>query len=217
MTVRQATKDDLEDLSTLFARSFHPVSPYMRRTFPDTQTMRHWWKQVHKYAILDPEVTLMVVLRNNAIIAMARWRYYPRLPHEPLAVNAIDADADLTNPEGDLSAGTWTLLKSSPDTNTEMYKAMMVFMQEVHIKYMSGKPHYLIELLATAHEAQGTGAGRLLLEELAKRADKQSVETIVETNNLVVEFYEKLGYEIRERKMMPGDLDYEEFALIRAP
>lgn len=159
----------------------------------------------------------MIVLRDDVAIAMARWRYYPDLPQQAAKVNVPPGLAEMVKPDGDLSAGTWTMLNSCADTNTEMYEAMMDYMHEIYYKFMSGKPHYLIELLGTAHEAQGTGAGRLLLETLAREADERGVETFVQTNNIVVKFYEKMGYMIRERKMMPGNLKYEEFALVRTP
>jgi len=180
--------------------------------------MRDWWKQVHNYAILDPELTLMVVTSetsNGAIVAMGRWRYYPELPHQPIAVDG--PAANLARSDGDLSAGSWTLLKTCPDTDSELYDPMAVFMAETHTSLMGNRPHYLIELVGTVHEAQGMGAGRLLLQEINRMADQLGVEIFVETNNIVVKFYEKIGYEIQERLMMPGGLGYEEFILTRSP
>ena len=143
LDIRPATIHDLEELSTVHARSFHPVSPYMRRVFPDTQRMRDWWKDVHNYAINDPELTLMVVTsktRNGAIVAMGRWRYYPKLPHQAIAVDG--QAADLARSDGDLSAGSWTLLKTCTDTDIELYDAMAVFLAETHTNLMRSRPHY---------------------------------------------------------------------------
>ena len=218
LIIRPATLDDVDELVDVYFRAFHPVSPFMVRAFPDTTQMRSWWAQLHRYAVLDPEVTLMIVTsksRNGAIVAMARRRYFPTLPHHPIALEG--PDADFARPDGDLSAGTWTLCKMCPDINVEMFEAMMAFMAQAHTQLMTGKRHFLIELVGVAHEAQGQGAGRLLLEDINRRADDLGVEVFVETNNLVVDFYEKMEYKILDRLMMPGGLQYEEFNLLRLP
>ena len=218
LTIRPATLDDVDELVDVYFRAFHPVSPFMVHTFPDTPQMRSWWAQLHRYAILDPEVTLMIVTsksRNGAIVAMARRRYFPTLPHQATALEG--PDADFVRPDGDLSAGSWTLCKMCPDIDAEMFEAMMGFMAQAHTRLMTGKRHFLIELVGVVHEAQGQGAGRLLLEEVNQRADDLGLEVFVETNNLVVDFYEKMGYKILDRLMMPGEIEYEEFNLIRLP
>jgi ribosomal protein S18 acetylase RimI-like enzyme len=210
LTVREAELSDLDELSTLFQRSFHPTSPYMRRTFPDSERMRQWWRAVNEFAILDPDVRLMVVTsarREESIVAYGRWRFYADQRPKPLT-----SDSGPT-----LSAGTWTLMGPPPEGEMELFHGFADFLGEMHHRYMSGKAHYLLELVGTIQEAQGTGAGRALMDALGIEADAKRVEIFVETNNLVVDFYKKLGWMVQEEKAMPGGLGYTEFILLRYP
>lgn len=219
LSLRVATYADLGELSTLFARSFHPVSPYMRRLFPDTTLMRSWWKQVFAHAIADPEVTLMVVTstsREDAIVALGRWRFFPEYPHDPVKVDG--PEAEILKPDGDLSAGSWTLLKTCEETDQfiESYDAMISFLALGLQTYMKDRPKgfYHIELVGTVHEAKGLGAGRLIIDEVKKMAKEKGVDVFVETNNIVLKFYEKLGFELEDKLMMPDKFDYEENVLV---
>ncbi|ETN37123.1 uncharacterized protein HMPREF1541_08113 [Cyphellophora europaea CBS 101466] len=222
LKVRPATTSDLDQLSTIFTRSFHPVSPYMRRTFPDTAAMRAWWRSLYTTALADPEATLMVVTtepsgNDDSVIALGQWRFFPDYPHRPPRLELESATSAQLDPNGNLAAGTWSLLRSCEDTDLELYRGMTGFLAEMHGKMMAGTPHYNMELLATVQEAKGKGAGRLLVEELGRVADAKGVVAFVETNNIVVEFYRKMGWVVKEQLAMPGGVGYEEYILVREP
>jgi GNAT superfamily N-acetyltransferase len=210
LTIREAELSDLDDLSTLFQRSFHPKSPYMRRTFPDSRGMRQWWRAANEFAILDPDVRLLVVTsekRIGGIVAYARCRFYT--DQTPTAMTSCSGE--------DLSAGTWTLMGPPPEGELELFQAMADFLGEMHHMHMAGRAHYLLELVGTIQEAQGEGAGRILMDALGAEADERGVEIFVETNNMVVDFYKKLGWMVKDERAMPGDLGYVEFVLVRYP
>ena len=78
-----------------------------------------------------------------------------------------------------------------------------------------GRMHYLIELVATSHQYKGSGAGRLLLEWVCTEADKEGLPVFVETNQDIVKFYERSGFEVVETLSMPGGFGYEEYIMVR--
>ena len=123
----------------------------------------------------------------------------------------------LVRNDGDLSAGTWSLLSLTPDHDHELCKSFIDFLAQTRKSYMATRPHILLELVLTVHKRKGSGAGRMLVQTLCEEADREGLEIFVETNGPIVAFYEKFGFAVRDRLMMPGGLGYEEAILIRKP
>ena len=66
----EAQESNVESLSTIFARSFHPVNPFMRRVLPDTAQMRQWWSQIFTVEVQDPACKVLTVLDPDTGIAI---------------------------------------------------------------------------------------------------------------------------------------------------
>ncbi|KAL0562788.1 hypothetical protein V5O48_019290 [Marasmius crinis-equi] len=191
-------------MAPIFARSFHPVSPYMVRAFPDTHVIESWWESVHNYSITSPDISIHVVTHGEHIVALARWRF-----------SSSTWDTEEPETPGDLTSGTWSLIPLSSGHDEELCKSMIDFMGVTRKSYMSGRPHILLELVLCAHEYKGIGAGRLLVEQCIREADERGLEIFVETNGAIVKFYEKFGFKEKERVVMPGGYGYEEIILLR--
>lgn len=198
LELQPVTASDLPEVATVFPRSFHPISSFMRQAMPDTPVVRKWWIDVHQGALSDPDVHLMKVIdkdNDGAIIAICRWR---------------------TDRQGNcVDAGTWSQFQLSEDHDHELCNAFIVFMAEQRPLLMAGRPHIFIELLLTVHEHKGKGAGKMLIQQLCKDADEAELECFVETNKDVVTFYEQLGFKLEKKAEMPGGHGYEEFILIK--
>ena len=198
LSVQQVDTVDLPELSTLFARSFHPNSPYMRQAIPDTPITRAWWTKTNEYALRDPQVRLYkaVDLNTGYIVAACRWR-----------VSDLDA-------HDELDAGTWSNVPLSDDHDHFLCAAFIEFMAQQRSIIMKGRSHILIELLMTAHKAKGMGAGTMLVMALLEEADSARLPVFVETNGGVVSFYRQLGFNVIQQAVMPGG-EYVEYSMVR--
>lgn len=177
----------------------------MQKAFPDTPLIREYWAKANSYALNDPDVRLMVVFNNSAIsermIAVARFGAPP---------------ADTSAPQV-LDCGTWSRIPWTADHDAESLNTATAFQALGRQKAMTGKRHYFIELLATTHECKGMGAGKMLINWVCEQADKENVSVFVDTNKDVVKFYEKFGFVVYEKMVMPGEIAYQQYLLIRPP
>ncbi|KAG7100116.1 hypothetical protein E1B28_001896 [Marasmius oreades] len=233
LTLRRAELADVKEMATIFPRSFHPNSEYMRTAIPDTPIVQTWWEAVHSYSVSAPDVALYVVTASKhkeegehkkdkeeeeeEIIALARWRFSSSTwdSEVPCAEISRVSESTTLKPTGDLSAGTWTFLPLSPDHNEVLSKSFIGFMASARKNHVCNRAHIIIELVACAHEFKGLGAGRILVEQCIREADQRGMEVFVETNGPIGKFYEKFGFMERERVGMPGGMGYEEIILVR--
>ncbi|KAJ8073460.1 hypothetical protein PM082_011736 [Marasmius tenuissimus] len=214
--IRQAEPTDTKEMSPLFASSFHPVSPYIKRAMPDTPVVEAWWEAIHNYSVTSPDISIHVVTCADEIVALGRWRFSsPTWDTEPIEGSQPDSENSNLAFTSDTSAGTWSLFGFSPDHDEEMCKSLIDFLGVTRKSYMSGRAHVLLELVLCAHEYKGVGAGRMLVEQCVREADERGLEIFVETNGPIVKFYEKFGFEVKERLVMPGGYGYEEIILVR--
>lgn len=204
LAVQPVASTDLPELTTIFTKSFHPVSSYMRQAIPDTALTRRWWNDVNEVALNDPEVRLIKAVdsvRDDRLVAIARYRIAAR--------KLTTGDAN--------DSGTWSKLPLTKDHDLELCTAFMDFMGNARKDHMEGRRHVFIELLATDHDFKGQGAGRLLVERICEDADLEGLECFVETNSDIVPFYEKFGFMVKEEKEMPGRFGYREFIMVKSP
>lgn len=156
-------------------------------------------------AIEDPEVRLIKVVSQSAgneqIAALARYRIAAR--------REVSGEIE--------DCGTWSKVPFTIDHDRTLCDAFMEFMGRARADYMADKRHLFIELVATAHDFKGQGAGRLLVERICADADEEGLECFVETNRDIVGFYERFGFGLREERDMPGGLGYTEFIMVRSP
>ena len=132
-TLSLARESDLPQLISIFPRSFHPTSPYMKAAIPETPIIADWWRHVHCTAINASSVQLLQVKANlpagqgeeeSEVIAICRWRLPGSLEIE------------------ETRAGYWSLIPLSPDHNDELYNAFTKPLGDYRLKLMGDRPHY---------------------------------------------------------------------------
>ena len=175
----------------------------MRRAQPDTPLVRSYWDKTNAYALNDPDVRLMVVIDKSCqpecIVTLGR---FTTPPSDPSKAQILDA-------------GAWSQVPLTVDHDAAMCNAFIDFIVLCRQTAMTGTKHYFIELLATSHEYKGSGAGRLLMDWLCAEADRNAAAVFVETNTDIVKFYQRFGFDVFERLIMPGEYKYEEWVLVR--
>ena len=191
--VIEARESDIDSLTTILARSFHPTNPYIKKTLPDTPKVREWWYQIFEYEINDPSCHPLIALdpdteKDIGILTMR-----------------------LMEPE-DRGAGTWTLFPCTEDHDEGMYESMVNSMVEHRERLMLGRKHYLIGLFGVDHGFKGKGVGSALLRRACEIAC--GVDVFVQANANAKGFYERMGFKVEGKAVMPED-GYEEYMLVR--
>lgn len=80
---------------------------------------------------------------------------------------------------------------------------------------MMGQAHFVIELFGVDHSVKGYGLGKMLLTKACEIADEAGLPIFVMANASAQGIYPKVGFELRDVKVLPGELKYEEFMLVR--
>lgn len=123
----EANDTDLPALSSIFAKSFHPVSSFMKQAIPDTLQTSQWWSEMYSFGLNDPEVQIMKVVdaaADKRIVALAQWRLPARL--RAMAVNA----------------GSWSAVPLTGDHDKVLCNAFIGLMAEQRRAVMQDRPHY---------------------------------------------------------------------------
>ncbi|KAK5115283.1 hypothetical protein LTR62_001483 [Meristemomyces frigidus] len=191
------TKDHLPSLSTISARAFHPVNPYWRRAIPDTPLTRDWWIKVFTDYI------------NNEY-SYALTATDPQEPNKVLGVLLLSY-----NDPSAKRAGTWADFEITPDHDAEAAAAMLGAGADAHPRLMKGNSHLVVEFFGVDHAFKGHGIGQKLLRKACEIAGGGGYDTFVCANGSAAGFYERFGFEVRERKVMPGEEKYVECMMVR--
>ena len=82
---------------------------------------------------------------------------------------------------------------------------------------MMGRPHFVVELLGVDHETKGLGLGKKLLLRACEVADEAGLPVFVMANASAKGIYQhpEIGFELRDVKVLPGEMQYEEYILMR--
>ena len=123
----EADYTDIPALSSVFSKSFHPVSSFMKQAIPDTLQISQWWNEVNLFALNDPQTRIMKVVDTAAegrIVALARWG----LP----AGEKVMA----------VGAGCWCTVPLTADHDEALCDAFIGFMAECRREVMQDRPHY---------------------------------------------------------------------------
>lgn len=198
VTVIEARPSDVESLTTILPRSFHPVNPYIKKTLPDTPSVREWWSRLFLNEIEDPACNVLIAL-------------------DPATGKDIGIlNLRLLGPE-ERGVGLWTdpTFELSPDIDREMLQAMVDSMIEWREKLMMGKPNFLIELFGAEHGWKGKGVGTKLLRRAVEIADQRGYDVFVQANGSAKGFYERVGFKCEAEVVMPGEAKYSEFMMVR--
>ena len=196
LKVVEAHQSNVESLSTIFARSFHPVNAFMRRVIPDTVLMRQWWMQLFTAELQDPACKVLTVLEPETGVAIGILLLRLHGPQET-------------------GSGIWTMCDVTEDHDRESYNHMIDGMTEHRERTMLGKPHFLLELFGVDHAYKGKGIGHKLLAHACAIADTADHETFVQANASAKEFYISHGFEEKGENVIKGKPDYVESMLVR--
>ena len=127
---------DVPALSSIFSKSFHPVSSFMKQAIPDTLQILQWWSEVNTLALNDPEFRIMKVVDTAAdrrIVAYARWRL-------PAAARPMTVDA-----------GGWSAMPLTAYHDEALCNAFINFMAEQRRTLMQNRPHYCKSSVHSCH------------------------------------------------------------------
>lgn len=196
IVVIEARPSDIISLTTIVARSFHPVNPYIKKTLPDTPGVRQWWSQIFSEESNDPSCHLLTAIDTST--------------DKDIGVLTLR----LLGPD-DRGVGFWTIYDWPPDFEHDMCKAMIDSMLENREKLMMGRPHYLIELFGAEQQWKGYGVGKKLLSRACEIADANEHDIFVQANGSAKGFYEQLGFRCEGEATMPGERKYMEYMMVR--
>lgn len=191
-----ANASHLDSLSTIVARSFHPVNAYIRSVWPDTAAIRQYWINLFRKEIDSPNAHTLVLVEEKT--------------NDVLGVLALRLMA-----EDERGSGMWREDETAADMNVNAYIHMVDAMTTCREQCMLGQSHFLIQLFGVDHKAKGLGLGKMLLTRACDIAAEEGHETFVQANVYAKDFYQKQGFVLKEVVMLPGDDKYEEFMLVR--
>ena len=83
---------------------------------------------------------------------------------------------------------------------------------------MRGQPHFVVEMFGVDHETQGSGLGTKMLLKACEIADEAGLPVFVMANASAKGIYQhpEIGFELRDVKVLPGEMQYEEYMLVRS-
>ena len=194
--VTEARRSDLDSLSTILPRSFHPVNSYQRTAQPDTPKIREWYRRMFEDEINDQSCHPIVAIdptTNKDVGVLTLRRMEP----------------------GEKGAGFWTMSPLTDDHNKDICHAFIDVMAEWRERLMGDRRHYHIELFGTEHEYKGKGVGSKMLKRACEIADKAGEDVFVHANASGVGFYEKFGFTNEGELVMPGEEKYMETFMVR--
>lgn len=191
-----ARKSDIKSLTTIVPRAFHPINPYVKKALPDTPLLRAYWAHIFKEEIDDISC-------------------HPLIAADPTTDEVIGVlTLRLCGPDYH-GSGFWTDYAWTSDHDAEMWRPAIDGMVEYIEKLMRGRSFYLLELFGADYAYKGKGVGSKLLQKACDIADAAGLEIFVQANGSAKGFYQKFGFRLEAEKIMPGDIEYAEYMMIR--
>ncbi|KAK5124679.1 hypothetical protein LTR85_001392 [Meristemomyces frigidus] len=194
--VVEAELSNVASLSTIVPRSFHPVNPYIKKVFPNTALIRQWWSTIFSDEIQDPSCKVLTAVD----------------PDDGTTIGVLTLR--LLGPN-DRGSGFWTMYDLTEDHDKIAYRPMIAGMTEHRERTMLGKPHFLIEAFGVDDAHKGLQIGKKLLSRACQIADEAGYETFVQANASARNCYCKLGFVEQGKSVMPGEVEYVEYMLVR--
>lgn len=196
-TVRHATTDDIPSLTTIVPRAFHPTNPYILKLFPNTPALQQWWSNIFASKISNPKTSHLLTAcsseTTDSLGLLSMQHFSPT----------------------DTGAGLYTSFPPTPDHDASSYTAVASGLARAREEMVAGSEHFVIELFGVDHAAKGLGLGLLLLRKACEIADAAGLPIFVMANASAQGIYPRVGFELRRVEVMPGELKYEEFMLVR--
>jgi GNAT superfamily N-acetyltransferase len=198
--VHSATSSNLPSLATIVPRSFHPTNPYILKLLPNTPAVRQWWTKIFTAKIQSPTTShlLTAVSPSNASETLG-----------VLSMQLLGSD--------ERGAGLWSTFPPTPDHDEAAYADVASGLAKAREGLMAGQAHFVIELFGVDHEIKGFGLGKMLLLRACEIADEAGLAIFVMANASAKGIYQhpEIGFELRDVKVLPGELQYEEYMLVR--
>ena len=133
-----ADLQDLESLSTIFPRSFHPVNAFQKRSIPDTSLVRQWWIETYTRVFSSSSREEVLVVRDSAMQEVDHTR--PR--EEGKGHNVIGVIRLRRFEPGEKGAGFWTeMMPLTRDHDGPSCMGFIVPMAEQRFKLLGDTPH----------------------------------------------------------------------------
>ncbi|KAK6007815.1 hypothetical protein QM012_004629 [Aureobasidium pullulans] len=192
LRLEYATAEDAEAIAPLFALSFHDHA-YFRRMLPDTTESRSAWANVFQFACKDPYTICLKITddKTGKIISHGRWVK----PKEQIKAEQPGHEEE-----------RWSAL--DPYLDAETADALFGSFAKNRQEMMEERRHYYMELLMTAGEFKGRGAGGMILEYGTALADEEQVECYIDASPAGRPLYERHGFVFTKQEKLPMDYHY---------
>ncbi|KAI1506725.1 acyl-CoA N-acyltransferase [Biscogniauxia marginata] len=184
--VREATLEDVDDLTRLWYASFNPSHAFWNITTPDDAVTRQWWHDAWVMGIRAGSSVLRTFVvedltRNKQLVAFSRWN-----------APQTDGKQDIPLPDYPL------------DWDPELTEALWEGMPRNRASVMAKKPHWMLEFLGVDQAYQRKGLGFTLVDWGCRKADEAGLEVYLDATIKGLPFYKKyFGFRERQALVMP--------------
>ncbi|KAH0266743.1 acyl-CoA N-acyltransferase, partial [Aureobasidium melanogenum] len=192
LILEYARAEDAEVIAPLFALSFHDHA-YFRRMLPDTTESRSAWAEVFRSACKDPHTICLKVTdeKRGKIVSHGRW---------------VKPKKHVEDEQPGHEEERWSAL--DPHSDAETAEALFGAFARNRQEMMGERRHYYMELLMTAEECKGRGAGGMILEYGTALADEEQVECYIDASPAGRPLYERHGFVFTKQEKLPMDYHY---------
>ncbi|KAG9706226.1 acyl-CoA N-acyltransferase, partial [Aureobasidium melanogenum] len=192
LILEYARAEDAEAIALLFALSFHDYA-YFRRMVPDTTESRSAWAEVFRFACKDPHTICLKVTdeKTGKIISHGRW---------------VKPKKQVEDEQPGHEEDKWSALGQYLDEETA--DALFGSFAKNRQGMMEERRHHYMELLMTAGEYKGRGAGGMVLEHGTALADAEQVECYIDASPAGRPLYERHGFVFTKQEKLPMDYHY---------
>ncbi|KAF3767143.1 acyl-CoA N-acyltransferase [Cryphonectria parasitica EP155] len=210
LKLRPGRPSDVPALADIFLDAFSG-NPIGQNFFPrDTPSARSFWTNTLTEEIHDPKVNFLVVTATKdhaspssadqdeqPIIAFAKW-VRPLPPGTPQAPWPAD---DEWPADGD------------PPRAAVFFRKLAGMHEEI----MGARAHWYLEIIVTRAAHQGRGAGAMLMQWGAERADREGVECYLDATPAGKPLYERFGFRDAVETWPFFDEQYRHSFMVRKP
>ncbi|KAJ9490744.1 hypothetical protein VN97_g2531 [Penicillium thymicola] len=200
LEVHPASPTDAPELTQVFYASFR--SDLDTTMFPNTPDVTEWWEKYLSDVITASiagstnDVLLKVTedSESGRIVAFGKWKR---------PVSAADRDQHQKQ------------IAWPASSDKELCDRFFHGMEARHEKWLGGRPHYYLDILAVHPSQQGKGLGSKLLKWGLTRADAEGLEVYLSASPAGRPLYLKYGF--REVDTFEPYPDYVQVAMLRSP
>ncbi|KAI9652989.1 MAG: hypothetical protein M1821_007742 [Bathelium mastoideum] len=200
------TEADLPTYTNIDLAAFadHPLTAVLWPHGRSPTDQAHLTARTRQTFLSDPTAHLLKVTDpgTGTIIAVAEWHRCPARDDDdqPSSNKANNEPSSTPKPSGEDPMPTeW-----APGANVRAKEFFIGTFHRTHAEVMRGRAHWLLSVLVTRPEAQGRGAGGMLVRWGVERADEEAWPCYLEASERGKPLYERFGF--RGVKSMEMDL-----------